>query len=409
MMNLEKCLETFKASTPFYRKKLRGIKSFDHIPLTTKNELIESQRKFPPYGNFTDFTKNIFQVYRTSGTANTPLMLSFTKSDVEMITRIGAQCFQHAGMGDIGNKEIIINCLNLSLWAGGFFDAQAMMKTGIQVINFGTGNTSELIRLILLYNKKYKVSLHCTPSYLPVIEKKLRNEFKLDLSSLKIFTLYLGAEGGIENNEFRNDIQTRWRCRAFNANYGISELCSVMASAAEDNVLKYSDLFLQKYFVELLSENEEISPVSDGKPGDVGDIVVTSLFKKSQPLLRYHTHERIRILQRSGKNIFFEVLGRSDSMIVYKGINIFPEQFREVLNLFPELTGIYKLKIHKEASLITKIFLICEANKRMGKDDFQLEQKLLYAIKSKFSVSPEIIIVGSILREGNKVKIVEYC
>jgi len=402
---MERCNEL----SPFYKEKLKGVKLFNQVPLTTKGELIESQRAFPPFGKFTDYTKDIYQIYRTSGTANTPLMLSFTEPDVNLIAKIGAECFRHSGMGRIGNREIVINCLNLSLWAGGFLDSQAMMKTGVQVINFGTGNTSELLHLIFLFNKKLKVSLHCTPSYLPIIEKKLHDEFKLDLSSLKIFTLYLGAEGGIENNKFRNNLQKQWHCKVFNANYGMSEVCSIMASANEENILKYSNLFLKKYYVELLRDNGDLLPVSKCKPGDIGDMVITSLYKESQPLLRYHTCERVKIVNNSKQQISFEALGRSDSMIVFKGINIFPEQYRSILNLFQELTGVYKLRIHKQGSLVEKLTLVCELKRENESNTLQLKQRILSVIKSKFSVSPEISFENTLPREGNKARIIEYC
>ena len=392
----------------FYSKKLKNCRSFSDAPFTTKEELVRSQNDYPPYGGFMDSGKKIFQIYRTSGTSANPLLLSFTKKDVDIITEIGAECFMHSGMGDWGNDEVVINCLNLSMWAGGFFDGQAMMKTGAQVVNFGTGNTIELLKLILSFNKKYKVSLHCTPSYLPIIEQKLKDEFNKTLSALKIHALYLGAEGGVQNNSFRNNLIKKWKCRVYNANYGMSEVCSIMASAADDNVLKYSPLFLKKYFAELHFPDGRIIPLIDCASGDIGDVVVTSLFKESQPLVRYHTKERIKIISAERNNIYFEVIGRSDNMIVYKGINIFPEQFRSLVSKFPELTGLYQLKVVRKDYLVKNICIECEIKRGISFNENVIKQKLLLLIKGQFSVRPEIRFVEEIKREGNKLRILEF-
>ncbi len=393
--------------TEFYINKLKNCKKFSEVPFTTKAELVQSQKEVPPFGGFTDYNRKIFQIYRTSGTSDNPLLLSFTKYDVEFITDIGAEVFRHCGMGDWGNEEVVINCLNLSMWAGGFFDAQAMMKTGVQVVNFGTGNTIELLKLIFLFNKKFKVSLHCTPSYLPIIEQKLKDDYKKTLPALKIHSLYLGAEAGVQNSSYRNNLIKKWKCRVYNGNYGMSEVCSIMASAADDNVLKFSVTLLEKYFFELLLTDGRVIPFSDIKPGDTGDMVVSSLCKESQPLLRYHTKERIRIISIEKKDVYFEVVGRSDDMIVFKGINVFPEQFRSSVIQFPELTGLYRVMVERKNLMIKNICLECEVKTGAVFNEKTIKQKLLQSIKGHVSFRPEIRFVDHIKRTGNKMRIVE--
>jgi phenylacetate-CoA ligase len=408
MIDLNKCLKEYKQRSAFYKEKLRYCKNFINAPFTTKEDLIKSQKAHRPYGKFTNEEKEISQIYRTSGTSDNPLLLSFTKKDVALISEIGAECFMHSGMGDFGNQEVVINCLNLSMWAGGFLDAQAMMKTGVQVINFGTGNTSELIKLILSFSKKFKVSLHCTPSYLPIIEQKFKEEYKKEIRFLSIHALYLGAEGGVQDSSYRNNIIKKWKSRVLNANYGMSEVCSIMASASEDNNLKYAELFLKKHFLELLFPTGFIKPITECKPGDVGEVVITSLFKESQPLFRYNTKERIILLSVKSNQIYFEVVGRSDDMIVYKGINIFPEQFRNCINKFQELTGIYKLIVKSEGGLIIKLMLVCEKQKGIRFNELDVKQRLSNLIKSHLSIRPEIQFVEIIERKGNKVKFIEF-
>lgn len=408
MINRVQILNFFKNNTEFYRQKLKEITKFAEIPLTTKDELIRSQMEYPPYGSFTDYTKNIVQTYRTSGTTNTPLLLSFTEKDIDFITEVGAECFRHSGMGDVGNHEVVFNCLNLSMWAGGFLDAQAMMKTKVQVINFGTGNTNELIKLIRSYCNLYKVSIHCTPSYLPIIDKKLRNDFQLNPSELNLHSLYLGAEGGVQNNEFRNKLIQQWNCSVFNANYGMSEVCSIMASADNNNILKFSDLLLHHYFIEIIDNKNNIIEQPDLKEGDTGDLVFTSLCKESQPLLRYNTKEKIKIMSTDHHHIYFEIIGRSDDMIVYKGINFFPEQLRHIIILFKELTGIYYIEVKQTAGIIDDINLICELNKNIQINENELRNDLTIRIRHELTLSFNIRFVNNIEIKGNKHKMVEF-
>jgi phenylacetate-CoA ligase len=406
--NPDKLLQNFRSSSEFYNLKLNEIKSFRELPLTTKTELIASQKKYPPLGNFTDFSKPIYQTYRTSGTSANPLLLSFTKKDIELITDIGRDCFTYCGMGQYGNNEVVINCLNLSMWAGGFFDSQSITKTGVQVLYFGTGNTAELIKLIFLYSKKFKVSIHCTPSYLPVIEKKLSDEFGKKPASLKLNAFYLGGESGVQNNEYRLSLIKKWNCKVYNANYGMSEVCSIMASASDDNILKFSPVFLKNYYAELIDKDKNIIPFEKIKSGDSGDLIITSLKKESQPLLRYHTKEKIKILKIDKSDIFFEVLGRSDDMIVYKGINIFPEEFRTVLSNKKILTGRFKLLIKQKNNLVEDIKIICEVGKIKPTEKQELISQIQNEIKSKLHIRIAVELSGQLEIVGNKLKLIEY-
>jgi phenylacetate-CoA ligase len=408
MINKRQVLELYKDSTDFYRVKLKKVNFFHDIPLTTKDDLIRSQIEFPPFGNFTDYSKKVFQIYRTSGTTSRPLLLSFTKKDIDYITTIGANCLKHSGMGNLGNNEVVFNCLNLSMWAGGFLDAQAMLKTKVQVINFGTGNTNELVKLIQEFSGLYKVSLHCTPSYLPVIEKKIGNELNIGPKELKIYALYLGAEGGVQNTEFRDSLINKWGSLVFNANYGMSEVCSIIASANSNNILKMSDLFLDNYILEFLDNNENVIDQSDIEEGDSGILVFTSLKKQSQPILRYNTKERVKIIWKRNSEIYFEIIGRSDDMIIYKGINFYPEQLRDIIMRYKQFTGIYKLEVKQRNGITEEINLICEVAKNEKLNNIELLNNLSMTIRHELTLSLNIRFVYNIIREGNKHKMVEF-
>jgi phenylacetate-CoA ligase len=403
-------LAAYKKSTAFYKDKLKGCNDFETAPFTDKSELLNSQVKFPPYGNFTAQEKEICQVYRTSGTSSNPLLLTFSRKDVDLITEIGKEVLLYSGMGKFGNSEIVINCLNLSLWSGGFLDSQSISKTGVQVVNFGAGNTYELIKLIKILNQseKFRISLHCTPSYLPVIEKRLNEDFNTTPDKLNIYSFYLGGESGAQNNEYRNNLKNKWKAGIYNANYGMSEVCSAMASANEINQLKFAPLFLKKYFLEIRQKDCTIKMISSISDGDEGELIITSLEKESQPLFRYNSKEIIQVIKIQNDEIYFELKGRSDDMIVYKGINIFPEQFRTIIDKYPELTGLYKVQAKKENEMITALFLVCELKKECKSDELYLKNLIGAKIKKELSVLPSISFESNFELKGNKLKIFEW-
>jgi len=411
VFNKNRILDNFKNRTPFYSKKLNGIADFTDAPLTSKPELLASQFKHPPFGTFTDNHVVISQIYRTSGTSSNPLLLTFSKKDIDFITDIGNECLRYAGMGKAGNNEIVINCLNLSMWVGGVLDSQSIGKTGVQVINFGAGNTSELIRLIkdLGTSGKRKISLHCTPSYLPHIESRLETEYGMLPQDLNVYSFYLGGESGIQNNYYRKTLIEKWGSKIINANYGMSEICSALASANdEENVLRFAPLFTQKYFIELRNSKGEINEFENLKEGDNGEMIVTAYEKESQPLFRYNTKEILRIVKKDKKNLFFEILGRTDDMLIYKGINVFPEQFRSIISNFNELTGLYQLQVNKQNDIVEKITLICEKHKGAKINELELKNKLSVKIKSELSILPSIVFTKKITIEGNKIKLIQF-
>ncbi|MDD3876109.1 MAG: hypothetical protein PHT69_05775, partial [Bacteroidales bacterium] len=360
---LNSIFNRYKSLNLFYKEKLINSSNFFNSPLTQKKELIESQLINPTFGHFTNTKKPISQIYRTSGTHSNPLILTFTQNDIALLTDIGKESLIYSGMGKYGNKEVVINCLNYSMWTGGAFDAMAISKTGVRLVNFGAGNTRALINFIKLLkqDKKIKVSLHCTPSYLSIIEKILNEEFNTLPEKLGIFTFYLGGEAGIQNNAFRTKLMNIWKANIYNANYGMSEVSSTMASANDFNYLKFAKGFLNQFIVELKTNNNNHILFSDIRESDEGELVITSLNKESQALFRYNTKEVIRIIKMDAKDVYFEIVARTDDMFVYKGINVFPEQFREIISEFNDLSGNYKIKLKKEShNIISEIHLICE-------------------------------------------------
>ncbi|HPB24875.1 MAG TPA: hypothetical protein PLE11_03865, partial [Bacteroidales bacterium] len=238
---------------------------------------------------------------------------------------------------------------------------------------------------------------------------RLETEYGMLPQDLNVYSFYLGGESGIQNNYYRKTLIEKWGSKIINANYGMSEICSALASANdEENVLRFAPMFTQKYFIELRNSKGEIKHFENLKEGDEGEMIVTTPIKESQPLFRYNTREILRIVKKDHKNLFFEILGRTDDMLIYKGINVFPEQFRSIISKFNELTGLYQLQVCKQNDIIEKITLICEKQKGEKINEMELKNKLSVKIKSELSILPAIVFTKKITIAGNKIRLIEF-
>ena len=139
-------------------------------------------------------------------------------------------------------------------------------------------------------------------------------------------------------------------------------------------------------------------------------MIISSLKKESQPLIRYSTKEKIRIINKKHISIFFEILGRTDDMIVVKGINFFPEQLRSIISEFKELSGQYQLQIHKNNNdEITDVNLICELNNEEHElDNKTIRDKLIYKIRNELTVSMDVNFTYKFDLVGNKLKLINF-
>ena len=224
--NLVKQLKYVIAKSEFYQEKYKDIDfkeinmgMFDSLPFTDKQEIIDDQIKNKPFGkNICVEIEDVARVHKTSGTTGRPVLIALTKKDIKNATKVGAECFKSAGLS---KKELVIHCLNYCMWSGGYTDHQCLEETGAAVIPFGTGNSDELIDIILEVKPS---AIHCTPSYLARLENLLKDKYNLLPKDLGIKLGLFGGEGGIQNPKFRNALEEKWGMKAMNANYGVSEV-----------------------------------------------------------------------------------------------------------------------------------------------------------------------------------------
>lgn len=403
-LDLLSIVDRIISKSNFYQKKIQNsVHQFSDLPFTTKKELLEDQKKNPPYGSNICVNENYIQrIHKTSGTTNKPLLLVLTLNDIKNTIDIGSQCFKRAGLK---SSDTVIHCLNYNMWAGGYTDHQSLESTGAAVVPFGVGNTQNLIETILLLKP---TAIHCTPSYLSIIEVLLKDKFNLKPIDLGLKLGLFGAESGLQNEDFRNSIESKWGFRAVNANYGLSDVLSMFGSECEySHHLHFTglDILLPEVIDPL---NLEFLPIEKDV---VGELVLTNLKKEAQPLIRYRTNDIIKIVSTAkcqcGDSAFqFDIIGRTDNMIVVKGINFFISNIDGIINRHLEsLSGHYQFHVNR-LDPIDRCILKVEILNYKLLEKKRIEQKLLNEFYNKLYIVPEIIFKkkGTLPRTDGKSK-----
>lgn len=323
----------------FWRKKFKNIglseqnirenNIISKLPFLSKKEILDDQLSNGGFGKLLAVSeKDIQRVHKTSGTSAKPFLIALTKEDIHNTIIASRRAFKEAGLKD---GEKVVHCLNFNMWSGGVTDYLALEESGATSIPFGVGSTSNLINLIL--NLKIS-SISCTPSYMVTIAEKCQKEFKLDPKKLGLKKGYFGGEPALQLPGFRKKIENLFGISAIDANYGLSEVSSIIAGENEaKNGLNYHCYGI--LFAELIDNNCQ---TLEFKKGASGELVLTSLKRQAQPLFRYRTNDLIKIKEvNQGDDGFrrfkFSIIGRSDEMLVVKGVNFFPQSIGAFLNL----------------------------------------------------------------------------
>lgn len=337
-------MNTILAESPFYGEKYRNlgvampsqfsIDTFNQLPFTSKSEILTEQEKYPPFGRLTVQNRSgLRRVHITSGSTGRPFMIVMSEHDVAHTTEAGGRAFRCAGLDE---TDLVIHCLNYCMWAGGLTDHMSLEASGATVIPFGTGNSHKLIETILSIRP---TAISCTPSYLSRLELLLLQDFKMEPAQLGLKKAFLGGEGGLQNTAVRKRIEDTWQLKAIDANYGMSEVLSIIGSECD---FRQGLHFHGQGIVHL----ELIDPANGNslsvRDGQEGEMVLTTLRREAQPLIRYRTGDIIKIVDVGGcscgrHSLRFLVTGRADDMITVGGINVYPGAVAKLLLEHPEL------------------------------------------------------------------------
>lgn len=319
-------------------KSLAGLAE---LPLIDKEMLRRSQHAAPPFGDYLAASETaITRIHRTSGTTGTAMNLALSVRDAQETAVVGGRAQAAGGLGP-GHR--VVHCLNYRLWMGGFTDHATLEATGATVVPFGVGDTQLLLRTI---RELGITAISCTPSYPAVLEQVIAEHHPgLKPRDLGLRLGLFGGEAGLDDPQFRQRLETVWGFEVRNSNYGVTDVfCNFAGQSAVDNDLHFMALdVLQPELIDPAS-----GAVLTWQEGQQGELVLTHLSRQCQPLVRFRTGDII-LLTGTGKARCgrtaprFRVVGRSDDMVVVRGINAFPTQVAAVIHQFPALSGEYRI------------------------------------------------------------------
>ena len=366
----------------FYNEKFKelgispeDIKSLEDVrllPFTTKDDLRENY----PYGMFAVPLRDIVRIHSSSGTTGKPTVVGYTRNDLELWSNLVARIMTAAG---VTKDDIIQIAFGYGLFTGGFGLHYGAEKIGATVIPISSGNTD---RQIMIMQDYHTTVLVCTPSYALVIADRME-ELGVDPQSLSLRIGLFGAEPWSE--QMRQEIESKLKIDAYD-NYGLSEIIGpgVAGECEEKNGMHINE---DHFLVEIIDpETGEPLP-----PGEEGELVITTLTKEALPLIRYRTRDITRIHYdpcKCGRTTarMERVKGRTDDMLIIRGVNVFPSQIEEVLFSIEGTEPHYQIIVDREGRLDTLTVLV-EISPGIFSDEMKQQKRIIEEIEEKlFSV-----------------------
>jgi len=346
---LSRQLERVYENVPLYRRKFdeAGFKPADFtdlrdlaaVPFTVKDDL----RSAYPYGMFAVPLKDIVRVHASSGTTGQVTVVGYTKADIDMWADMMARTFASAGATD---EDVIQVGYGYGLFTGGLGAHYGSERLGALTIPISGGNTQRQVQIM----KDFKTTvLACTPSYSLLIAE-VAADMGIDVRELPLRVGVFGAEPWSEN--MRTQIEDALGIKAIDI-YGLSEVLGpgVAAECEHQHGLHVNE---DHFLIEIV-DRETFQPVPDG---EYGEVVFTTLTKEGIPVIRYRTRDISRIIPgECGCGRTFRrlerITGRSDDMLIIRGVNVFPSQIEQVLAGIPNVAPHYQVILGKSGAMDT--------------------------------------------------------
>ncbi len=373
--------------TPSDLHKLEDLKKF---PFTDKGDL----RQAYPFNFFAVPMENIVRVHASSGTTGQPTVVGYTQDDVDMWADVVARSIRAAG-GRAGMKCHI--AYGYGLFTGGLGAHYGAEKLGCTVIPMSGGQTEKQVRLIQDFKPEI---IMVTPSYmLSILDEFRRQGLDPRASSLKIGIF--GAEPW--SGQMRKEIEQAFDIDAVDI-YGLSEVIGP-GVANECVETKDGPTIWEDHFYPEIINPDTLQPVKDG---EMGELVFTSLTKQAMPIIRYRTGDLTRLLPGTARNMrrMEKVTGRSDDMMIIRGVNVFPTQIEEIILQIPSLSPHYYCEITRPDRLDI-LTIVTEENPNIS-DTARINaaQTLRERIKSLIGVTAHIQLAApnSLERSTGKAK-----
>ena len=406
LKRLQQTVERVYAAVPFYRKSFdkAGIKPADiksladlqRLPFTLKQDMRDSY----PYGLFAVPLEQIVRIHASSGTTGKPTVVGYTRRDIENWTEMMARSFVAAGTNQ---GDIIHNAYGYGLFTGGLGAHYGAERVGASVIPMSGGNTKKQLMIMQDFGSTV---LTCTPSY-SLFLAEVAAEEGIDVRKLKLKVGIFGAEPWSE--KMRQEIEAKLNIKAIDI-YGLSEILGpgvgIECIEAQNGLHIWEDHFIPEI---IDPDTGEVLP-----DGEKGELVITTITKEGIPLIRYRTRDITRLFKepcicgRTHARIE-RLSGRSDDMLIIRGVNVFPSQIESVLFNVDGVEPHYQLIVEREGNLDT-LEVQVEVNEQTFSDEIKVLQgvsnKIRKDIKDLLGVTCKIRLVEpkTIARSEGKAK-----
>jgi phenylacetate-CoA ligase len=379
-------------NVPFYRRTfdeagfnpddLRSLGDLRKLPFTVKNDLRENY----PYGLFAVPLREVVRVHASSGTTGMSTVVGYTRNDIKTWSNLVGRILTAGG---ITADDVIQISFNYGLFTGAFGLHYGAERVGASVIPMSSGNTKRQIKIMQDFKTTALVS---TPSYAMLIADTMM-EMGINRNSLSLKWGLFGAEPW--SDAMRKELQDKLKITATD-NYGLSEIMGpgVAGECLERNGLHIAE---DHFLVEIIDPNT-LQPVG---PGETGELVITTLTKEAFPMIRYRTRDLTRLMEEPcpcGRTMrrMARVMGRTDDMLIIRGVNVFPSQIEAVLFEIEGTEPHYQIVIDRKGALDDATVLV-EVSEQMFFDQMKKQAELKETIKkriaSELGISAEVKLV----------------
>ncbi|HHD63833.1 MAG TPA: phenylacetate--CoA ligase family protein [Desulfobulbaceae bacterium] len=390
---LQSTLYRVGTHVPFYKKKftelkldfedIRSLDDIRRLPFTVKQDLRDNY----PYGLFAVPLRDVVRVHSSSGTTGLATVVGYSRNDIKNWSNLVARVLTGTG---VTKDDVIQIAFGYGLFTGGFGLHYGAERLGASVIPISAGNTKRQIQIMQDFKT---TALVCTPSYALIIADTMM-EMGVNPNGLSLRYGLFGAEPWSE--AMRREINEKLGIRATD-NYGLSEVMGpgVAGECEECNGLHINE----DHFLLEVVDPETLEPVP---PGEVGELVITTLTKEAFPMIRYRTRDLTRLIPEPcpcGRTLMRmqRVMGRSDDMLIIKGVNVFPVQIEKVLFEIEGTEPHYQIIVERE-NHSDKVTVMVEVNESIFFDEMKKQRQMVDHIKAR---------LASELGIGVNVKLVE--
>ncbi len=393
LKRLKQTLERVYATVPFYKKKfdesgikpddIKSLEDLKRLPFTTKDDLRENY----PFGMFAVDLKQVVRVHASSGTTGKPTVVGYTKRDIDTWSELMARSLAAAG---VTKEDIIQNAYGYGLFTGGLGVHYGAERIGATVIPVSGGHSK---RQIMIMKDFGATVLTCTPSYALHLAE-VAEEMGIDPKSTKLRVGVFGAEPWTE--EMRKQIEETWNIKAIDI-YGLSEIIgpgvSIECEEAQNGLHIFEDHFIP-----------EIIDPETGEPlpyGEYGELVITTITKEAFPVIRYRTRDITRLFKEPcicGRTHvrMDRVKGRTDDMLIIRGVNVFPSQIEEILVGTEGILPHYMIIVDRDGTLDVMEVQV-EVDEKIFSDEVkrlqQLARKIEQNIKDTIGITAKVKLV----------------